>query len=67
MVKEAVRHDGYALLFASEELQSDKDVVMVAVRQDGRALELACKDLQRKKVVMEAVRQHGWQCAAICF
>ena len=37
---EAVRQNGCALEFASEELKGDREVVMEAVKQDGRALEL---------------------------
>ena len=41
MVVEAVRQNGDALQFASEELTHDRDVLMEAVRQNGRALRLS--------------------------
>ena len=63
---EAVRQHGYALKFACEDLQRDKEVVMEAVRQDGCSLEFACEELQRDKEVMEAVRQHGRALQSAC-
>jgi hypothetical protein len=37
----AVQHHGYALRYASAELQADRKVVLAAVQQDGRVLEYA--------------------------
>ena len=60
VVLEAVKQDGRALEYASEELRGDKEVVMEAVKQYGRALEYASEELRGdKEVVMEAVKQNG--------
>ena len=45
-VLEAVKQDGYALEYASEELRGDREVVLAAVKQNGRALEQASFKLQ---------------------
>ena len=37
----AVKDDGWALEFASEDLRRDRNIVMAAVKQDGWALKLA--------------------------
>ena len=42
----AVKQDGYALRFASDELRGDKEVVLAAVKQDGRAFEYASEELR---------------------
>ncbi len=50
---------GGTLIFASEELKNDKDVVLEAVKNDGEALRFASKELQNDKdVVLEAVKQN---------
>ena len=51
----AVKHDGDALEFASEDLQREKEILMVAVKQNGNALEFASEE-----IVMAAVKQNGW-------
>ena len=57
---EAVKHDGCALEYASEDLKADRGVVLEAVKQEGYALEYASEDLQADLgVVLEAVKQDG--------
>ena len=56
----AVKSNGYALEYASEELRGDKEVVLEAVKENGRALQFASYELRADKdVVMEAVKQSG--------
>ena len=51
---------GSALLYASEALKRDKDVVLTAVKNYGRALEYASPELQNDPdVVLAAVKQDG--------
>ena len=60
-VLEAVKQDGNALKFASDELKGDRVVVMEAVKQNGWALEYAAEELRGdREVVLEAVKQSGW-------
>ena len=42
-----VKKNGQALKFASEGLQTDREIVMAAVKQYGKALEFASEDLQK--------------------
>ena len=44
----AVKADGMALKYASEELQADREVVLAAVQQNGEALTYASRELQAK-------------------
>merc|ERR1719213_1170837 len=56
----AVKQNGKVLVFASEELRKDKDVVMAAVKQNGKALVFAHESLKSdKEIVMEAVAEGG--------
>jgi len=56
----AVKSRGAALEFASDELQTDQEVVLEAVKADGRALEFASAELQAdREVVLEAVKSDG--------
>ena len=60
IVMAAVKENGEALQYASEELQADKKIIMYALKKDGRALLFASKLLKAdKEVVMEAVKQDG--------
>ncbi|CAB9513276.1 expressed unknown protein [Seminavis robusta] len=60
VVRQAVRHYGYQLRYAAQELQDDKGIVMDAVRQDGTALLYASTRLQQDaEVVMVAVQQNA--------
>jgi hypothetical protein len=45
VVLAAVKEDGYALQFASDELRDDKEVVLAAVNEDRWALRYASKSL----------------------
>ena len=50
-----------ALQYTSNEMQKDKEVVLVAVAQHGQALRYASDDLQKdKEVVLTAIRQDGF-------
>ena len=56
----AVSQYGWALEFASEELQSDHEIVMAAVSQYGVALKHASEELQSDhEIVLAAVSQNG--------
>jgi hypothetical protein len=58
---EAVKQNGWALEYASEELKRDREVVMEAVKQEGTALQYASEELRGdREVVLEAVKQDGW-------
>ena len=46
VVLEAVKNNGYALEFTSEEFRADRQVVLEAVKQAGEALEYASEALQ---------------------
>ena len=57
----AVREDGMALGCASNDLRSDKEIVLVAVSQRGYALQFASEGLQdNEAVVTAAVKRHGY-------
>ena len=43
----AVRQDGLALKFVSDELRNDRELVKLAVKQDGKALAHASYSLRR--------------------
>ena len=61
-VLEAVRLNGYALCFASDELRNDREVVLAAVNQEGWALRHASEELQNdREMVLAAVKQWGRQ------
>ena len=52
--------DGWALEFASEELQGDREVVLAAVRQNGLALQHASAELKMdRELVLAAVKRYG--------
>ena len=56
----AVRQNGRALEFASEDFRADSEVVLSAVKQKGGALRCASEDLRKdKEVVLEAIKQNG--------
>ena len=44
-VLEAVKNDGWALEFASEELKNDRELVLEAVKQDGMVLKYASDNI----------------------
>ena len=44
---DVVRHNGYGLMFVSEDLQGDNEIVMAAVKSDGEALKFASDDIRR--------------------
>ena len=51
---------GWFSLYASKEMQNDREVVMEAVRQNGRALDYASRELQNdREIAIEAVQQNG--------
>ena len=59
----AVTQYGYALDYASERLQDDKDVVLAAVTQYGYALAYASRRLKDDKdVVLAADNSHVLRC-----
>lgn len=55
-VLEAVKRNGMALEYASEELKNDKEVVLEAVKQNDWALEYASKEL-RDEIIIEKVKE----------
>ena len=54
VVLAAVTQHGYALQYASADLQNDKDVVLAAVTQEGYALYYASAEVQNDKDVVLA-------------
>lgn len=55
-----LRTDGMDLMFASEEVQADRKLVLEAVRQSGAALALAAEELQSdREIVLQAIRSDG--------
>ena len=59
-VLEAVRENGRALEYASNELRNDREVVLEAVRQTGQALEYASNELcNDREFMLEVARQNG--------
>ena len=57
-VLEAVKQKGSALLYASYELQGDRDVVLEAVQRYGLALMYASEELRADpEIVLAAVRE----------
>ena len=60
----AVKQNGLALEYASDELKNDKEVVLAAVKQYGRALEYASDRLKDdKEVVLAAIEKYGYASA----
>ena len=59
----AVKQNGWALEFASDELKNDREVVLEAVKEKGSAgfaLEYASEELKNdRKVVLEAIKEYG--------
>ena len=55
-VLEAVREDGYAFEYASDELKADREAVLAAVQQD--ALEYADDSLKNDPEFMKEVEQY---------
>jgi hypothetical protein len=55
-----VMRNGTALQYASEDLKSNKDIVLIAVQSNGLALSFASENLQNdKQVVLPAVQRYG--------
>jgi hypothetical protein len=48
----AVQQNGLALLYASEKLQSDKEVVLAAIKQNRQAIRYISKQLETDKGFM---------------
>ena len=60
IIMEAVKQDGLALRYASEQLKNDREFVMEEVKQNWWALYYASKQLKNdREIVMEAVKQNG--------
>ena len=56
----AVKQDGDALKFASDDLQKDREIVMTAVKHNVSSLEFASEDHQKdREIVMAEVNQDG--------
>ena len=61
IVMVAVKQNGFALQWASEELKGDRDIVMEAVKQNGDALQHASAELHNdREFVIEAVKRKGY-------
>ena len=53
--------DGWALVYASEGLRGDREIVMQAIAQSGRALQFASEELRGDpEIVMQAIAQR-WE------
>ena len=60
LVRAAVKENGDALLYASEELKNDPQFVLDAVKQNGYALQYVSEEFKNNpKIVLEAVKQQG--------
>jgi hypothetical protein len=57
-VLEAVKQNGYALKYASEELRGDKELVLEAVKNNPLAFDFAGEELQKDIDVMAEVLRH---------
>ena len=58
--KKTGQEDGLALEYASDELETDQQVVLATVKQNGLALKFASDELKTdQQVVLEAVKQTG--------
>ena len=56
----AIKKDGLALEFASDEMKNDKEIVLKAIKKDWLALKFASNKLKDdKEVVLEAVKHYG--------
>ena len=56
----AVKQNGWALKYASDELKGDREIVLEAVKQKGYALQFASDELKGdREIVLEAVRTSG--------
>jgi hypothetical protein len=61
VVLAAVKQNGRALEYVSEELKSDKEVVLAAVAQTVAALKYVSEELKGdKEVILVVVTQNGW-------
>ena len=61
IVLAAVKQDGWALNYASEELRKDKEVVLEAVRQWGYALRFASPELKEDEEIILVSLEEGYQ------
>ena len=43
----ALNQDGWTLVFASDDLKKDKEILMAAVKQIGGALQFTSEDMKR--------------------
>ena len=60
MNSKPIKRWSWHLIYTSEELRADKEVVMAAVKNDGFALEYASEELKAdREVVMAAVKNDG--------
>ncbi len=56
----AVKNNGMALKYTSDEIKKNKKIVLIAVKQNGMALEFADPSLQKDRdIVMAAVKNKG--------
>jgi hypothetical protein len=59
VVLTAVKQNGMALRYASQEMQNDQAVVSEAVKQNGLALEYASRAMQSSEtIIIEAMKQN---------
>ena len=60
IILEAVKQNGNALKYASEDLRNDIDIVLEAVKENGVALVYASNNLKNnREIVLEAVKECG--------
>jgi trimethylamine:corrinoid methyltransferase-like protein len=61
-VLEAVKQNGMALRFASEELRADKEIVLAAVKQSDKAFRYVSDELKADKniVIVALNHKHYW-------
>ncbi|EFC41494.1 predicted protein [Naegleria gruberi] len=57
---EAVKQNGGAIEFTSDELKRDREIISEAVRKEGNALLLASEEFRKdRELLIEAVKQYG--------
>ena len=58
-VMAAVKHSGYALRYADEDLKKDREIVLAAVKENGNALRYADELQDDHEIVLAAVKENG--------
>jgi len=62
-IEEEINYNGMVLVFATPEVQRNKEIVMKAVKQNGLAIQYAEELQDDNDVVQAAVKQYGFALA----